>query len=159
MYAEIKTALDSVKVISDILKASKELREFNELSSAISELNTKLLSATSAALESKERELFLSNRVSLLEKEIMKFENWETQAKDYTLQSVGALRIHFAQVYKPAVDSPKERHWACPKCFQEKKLYVFSAANSRFSYKCANCGNEISPIITGGGIAPIDSAY
>ena len=158
MYSEIKAALESGKIISDIIRASHDLRNFNELASAVSELNAKLLAATTEALSGSEKIATLNERVRLLEQEIMKFENWETEAKNYTLQSVGVEKKHFAQVYNPVVQSTKERHWACAKCFQERKLYILSA-EGRSIYKCPNCGNGIAPIIVGGSLAPIDSAY
>ena len=158
MYAEIKSALDSVKIISDLVQTYKELSNSNRLVAAISEANTKLLEATTAALASKEKESALIDKVRSLEQEIMSFKNWEREAQNYKLQAVGAEKSHFAQVYKPVVEPFKERHWACVKCFQEQKLFILNAHN-RSCYKCQNCGSEIQPIAKGRGLAPIDSAY
>jgi hypothetical protein len=128
MYAEIKSAVESVKIISDVLRASKDLRNYNELASAVSELNTKLLAATTAALASKENEVSLQERIRLLEQENMKFKNWEAEAKSYTLKQVG--NGIFAYVYTPAVLGSKPRHWACTKCFEDGKVYTLQVSSA-----------------------------
>ena len=71
MYAEIKAAVDSVKVISSIVKASHDFRNFNELTSAVSEVNARLVDALTVALASKEKEAVLAERVRQLEQEKM----------------------------------------------------------------------------------------
>ena len=88
MYAEIKSALDSVKIISDLVQTYKELSDFNRLVAAISEANTKLLEAITAALASKEKESALIDKVRSLEQEIMSCKNWEREAQNYKLQAV-----------------------------------------------------------------------
>ena len=158
MYAEISSAIASAKTALDLAKAANGLTNYNELVTAISEVNAKLMNATAVALASQEKQSALIDEVRTLKQKLMNFENWKSESKDYVLQSVGLEKRHFAQVYKPSVQSSKDRHWACVKCFQERKLYVLSA-HKRFSYKCPNCGMEIAPIIPGGTLAPIESAY
>lgn len=158
MYTEINSALASAKIALSIAKAAKNLSNYNELVTAVSEVNAKLVEATVVALASLEKQNALTDEINSLKEELMKREDWESQSKDYVLQSVGAQKSHFAQVYKPPVESSKAKHWACAKCFQEHKIYILTAID-RFHYKCPNCQEKISPIKQGGGLAPIDSAY
>ena len=155
MYAEIKSAIDSVKVISDVLKASKDLRNYNELASAISEVNAKLMDATTAALAGNEKISSLQERIRLLEQEIMEFKNWEAKVKDYTLKEVGTGI--FAYIYTPAVESSKPKHWACVKCFEDCKISILQVSN-RSSYLCFNCGSTIQPY-QDGQLVSIEDVY
>ena len=158
MYAEISAAIASVKTALEIAKAANSLSHYNELVSALSEVNAKLMDATVTAMASLEKNAALSDEVRTLKEELMKFKNWERESQDYILQAVGVDGQHFAQVYKPSVQTTKAKHWACAKCFQERKIYYFSA-HGRYSYKCPNCENTIAPIVAGGTIASIESAY
>lgn len=158
MFSEVKAAVDSVKVLADILKASKDMANYNEVASAISELNSKLFKATESALAGQAKISLLLDQVRLLEEEIVKRENWEGNSKNYTLQAVGFYKMHFVQVYKPLVQPSKVRHWACVKCFEERKVHILSA-NDRYSYECPNCKTEFKPVDSDGSLALIDSAY
>ena len=158
MYTEINAAIQAAKVIYEIVKANKELANFNELVTAVSEVNAKLLVATSAALTSQEKQSLLSERVRELEKKIMEFENWESTRQNYELKNLGSGI--FAYVYKPTVDTHQERHWACIKCFQDQKLSILQRQLPplRNGYLCNNCNALITPIGEN-GLASIDEAY
>lgn len=158
MYAEISSAISSAKVALDIAKAANSLSNYNELVSAVYEVNAKLMAATAVALASQEKQSALVEQVASLKQELMKLKNWERESQDYILQAVGVEQRHFAQVYKPSVNTSKARHWACVKCFQEHKIYPLSASDIH-TYLCPNCHTKITPIVHGGSLAPIDSAY
>jgi rRNA maturation endonuclease Nob1 len=142
MYSEILTVIKSMEVFLEILKAAKSLSNYNEFITTIAEVNEKLLRFLTAAVASAENELALNNRVRALEQQIMEHENWERTAKDYTLQNVGSN--NFAYIYKPPMQSNQPRHWACAKCFQERKLYMLQFQRPP-AYICPNCGNKIHP--------------
>lgn len=158
MFAEISSAITSAKTALDIAKAAHGLSNYNELVAAVSEVNAKLLDATAVALASQEKQSALMEEVRRLREEVENFQSWNEVAREYRLQAVGVEKAHFAQVYQPSGPSAQARHWACAKCFQDRKLYVLSASN-RFTYECPSCESNISPIIRGGSLAPIDSAY
>jgi rubrerythrin len=158
MYAEISGALASLKTITELVKAAGSMSNYGEMLAAVNTVQEKLSQALVANLTSAEKQAALLERVRELEEQAVKFKDWETKSKDYVLQAVGVEQRHFAQVYKPAVQPAQARHWACTKCFEERKLYVLNA-HGLLHYKCPNCGTEITPIIRGGSPAPIDSAY
>ncbi len=155
MYAEISAAIKSAEVFLEIVKAAKSLSNYNEFVAAVSEVNTKLLHFLTAAVASKENELTLTNRIRQLEEDIAKREDWERTAKDYTLQNVGA--DNFAYVYKPIMQSNQARHWACVKCFKDKKCYPLQFQRPP-AYICPNCGSKIHPY-KAGRIVRIDESY
>ena len=88
MYAEINAAVQSAKALFEVVKANKGLAEYNEIVAAVSEVNTKFMSATGVALASQEKQMSLTNRVSELEKEIVKLKNLE---RGGTLPTYGSL--------------------------------------------------------------------
>ena len=155
MYAEINAAIASVRLLSDIVVASRDLRNFNELSAAVSEVNMKLTQAIGVALTSQEKQAALASHVSELEQEIVKVKNWEAHSKDYALQAV-APGI-FAYIYKPAEQSSKPRHWSCVKCYLQQKPSLLQYEHGT-GYKCSTCGSEIEPWANGQTV-PIDAAY
>ena len=158
MYAEISAALTSLKTVTDMVKAMRSMANYGELLAAVNTVQEHLSQALIANLASAEKQAALLERVRELEAAAMKFKDWETKAKDYVLQAVGVQKLHFAQIYKPALKSQQARHWACAKCFADGKIYVLSMQGIH-TYECPNCGTKISPIVQGGMPAPIESAY
>jgi hypothetical protein len=119
MIAQITGAVQSVKVLNDLVKAARELKNFNELVAAVSEVNTRLMEAQSAALLAQEKQSFLTNRVSELEKEVMDINNWKGETQRYQLAKVG--RGAFAYVLKRGMESGEPSHMLCANCFDIPK--------------------------------------
>ena len=83
MYAEISAAIVSAKTALNIAKSAHELSNYNELVAAISEVNTKLMDATTVALVSQEKQSALTSRITDLEEKLREIEDWESQIKRY----------------------------------------------------------------------------
>lgn len=158
MFSEISAAIASTKAALELAKAVSDLSNRNELIAAVSEVNSKLFEATAIALQSQERQGALIEEVRQLKDQLATLSNWQELSANYQLQAVGAFKSDFVQVYRPKNEAVEPRHWACAKCFQERKLFFLSGVD-RFYYACPNCGTRISPIVIGGARAPIDSAY
>ena len=158
MYSEIHAAIQSLKVITQIVSANRDLANYNELASLTAALNEKLLDATSAALESKEKEAALLAKVRELEEIIAEKEDWVDRSSKYKLVVVGAEENNFVYAFQPSGEADKPRHWACSKCFEIKKISILNQ-RQHTHYYCPNCELIISPIVRGGGLAPVDSAY
>ncbi len=144
MYAEITAAIQATKVIFDIVKANKGLANYNELVSAISEVNTKLMSATAIALSSQEKQSALSHRIRDLENELMGLKDWNHEAHRYILTElcpdVTVLTL------KPGMDNGEPPHKLCATCFSQKqKGYLNQSGFDSHGthYKCLNCDKEI----------------
>jgi hypothetical protein len=155
MYAEIVSAIESAKALRELLKAANSLSNYNEIVAAVSEVSAKLMDATGVALASQEKQSLLAQRVRDLEEELVKLKDWEAQAKNYSLIEVASGV--FTYLYKPTMQSDQPRHWACAKCFQERKLFVLQRQHPP-SYLCQNYGSKISPF-KDGSLVPIDAAY
>ena len=76
MIAEINGVISSVRGLSDLLKAGYSIRNANEIAAKVTEVNAKLLPFLATAVEAKEKELTLYNRISQLEKENSELKNW-----------------------------------------------------------------------------------
>jgi hypothetical protein len=85
MYAEISAAIQSAKVLGELLRAAHGLANYDELVAAVSEVNAKLMDPTAVALASQEKQSSLGNRVAELEHELRELENWESESQRYQL--------------------------------------------------------------------------
>ena len=117
MYAEIQAAIASTRLLSDIIKASKELRDSSELAAAVSEVNAKLLHVGGVALSGQEKQAELAERIRKLEQELISIKNWETNADKYEVLEFSTGL--FAYVNKNKVPPMKSMHKYCAKCFKD----------------------------------------
>src|SRR4030042_5818726 len=122
MYTEINAALQATKVLYDIAKANKGLTNYNELVSAVSDVNAKLIEANAAALASQEKQSFLSERVRELEKKIMEFENWESEIQKYKLHQFPSGS--FAFELKPEMQQAEPLHYLCEACVAKRQKSI-----------------------------------
>jgi hypothetical protein len=145
MYAEITAATQSVKILYDLLKSARELKNFNEVVAALSEVNAKLMDAQAAALLAQEKQSSLANRIGDLEKEIMDLKNWEREAQRYELFEI-APRL-FTYKLKPGVQPPEPIHMLCANCYAKRQKAILQLYNENdfgTFYSCHNCKSEIS---------------
>ena len=118
MYAEFSSAVASAKLALDIAKAANGLSNYNDLVSAVSDVNTKLMQATAIALASQEKQMALVSRVNELEKELVQLKNWEAEASNYETSQVA--RGLFAYVAKGNVEPLCATKKLCSNCFHKQ---------------------------------------
>lgn len=140
MYAEIQSAIASAKVALDIAKAAHDLSNYNELVSAVSEVNAKIVDATVVTLASLEKQSSLTSRITELENKLREVENWESQIKRYKLYSfvTGAL----AYALQPSMDEGQPMHYLCTACV-DKKVKTTLQPNGHH-LNCPVCKTTIS---------------
>jgi hypothetical protein len=144
MYAEINSAVQAAKALFEIVKANKGLTEYNEIVAAVSEVNTKLMSATGVALASQEKQMSLTNRISDLEKEIEDLKNWNHEAERYHLTALCADITVFS--LKPGMENGEPQHKLCTACFGKRQkgyLQFGGIVGSGAIYKCNLCDKII----------------
>ena len=145
MIAEITGVVQSVKALNDLIKAARDLKNFNELVAAVSEVNSKLMEAQSAALLAQEKQSSFANRISELEKEIMDLKNWERDTQRYELSEI-ASGI-FAYKLKPGMQPPEPTHMLCANCYSNHQKSILQLRNkNQFGqwYVCHHCKSEIA---------------
>jgi len=144
MYAEINAAVQSAKALFEVVKANKELTEYNELNAAVGDLNAKLVSVTTVTLASQEKQAALSDKVRELENELMELKNWDREAKRYQLTELCAGVFCF--VVKPGMENGEPPHKICAACFNKRQKGYLHRTNFNGNgthYKCGACGSEI----------------
>jgi hypothetical protein len=144
MFAEINAAVQATKALFEVVKANKGLTEYNELVSAVSEVSTKLMSATAVALASQEKQAALSDRVRDLEKKLVELENWKSEAERYQLSELATDVFVFT--LKPGMENSEPSHKLCTACYSKgQKGYLQRADfdSQGTHYKCDRCNLEI----------------
>ena len=141
MFAEIKGAIDSVKIISTMLEASKDLRNFNQLAAELSKVNTQLMNATAVAFAAQEKQSSLTNRIRELEDQLREVEDWESQLDRYRLHEFASG----AFVYKlqETMEPNEPIHCICASCVNKKQKSILQPDGS--ALKCHACGHTIFP--------------
>lgn len=145
MVSEINAAIQSVKVLSDLLRAAHSLSNYNEFVTAIYEVSAKLMAVTSVALASQEKQATLTNRIGELEKEIVELKNWDRERERYQLATV--TRGIFAYRVKPGMESDEPPHELCANCFDQGKKSILQceqpiSIGPRF-YVCPRCKTSL----------------
>ena len=139
MIAEISAAVSSAKIALDIAKAAHGLANYNELVSAVSEVNIKLMAVTTVALAGQEKQSALAAEVADLKEKLRQVEDWESQIQRYSLQTfpTGAL----AYGLKPDMSSGQPAHYICTTCVDQKKKTTLQPKGR--SLHCSVCNKSI----------------
>ena len=140
MFSEISAAVSSAKIALDIAKAANGLSNFNELVSAVSEVNAKLMAVTTVALAGQEKQSALAAEIADLKEKLRQVEDWESQIQRYSLQTfpTGAL----AYGLKPDMSSGQPAHYICTTCVDQKKKTTLQPKGR--SLHCSVCNKNIS---------------
>jgi hypothetical protein len=99
MIPEFTAAVQSVKVLKDILTAAHELKDSTALIAAVNDVHGKLVIAYENVINSQEKRLAAQQRITELEQEIAAIMNWKQEAERYSLTEIGTGV--FAFVVKP----------------------------------------------------------
>lgn len=141
---EFSAAVQSVKVLGDILKSAHELKDSTALVAAVNEVHNKLSIAYESVINSQEKRLALQERITELEKELDEIKDWKAEAQRYKLAEIASGV--FAFVTKPGMENGEPAHKLCTVCHGKRQkgyLQRTSFNTCGTSYKCSNCGAEI----------------
>lgn len=122
MFTEISAAVASAKTALEIAKAAHGLTNYNELVSAVSEVNAKLVDATVVTLASLEKQSALASEIAELKEKLRKIENWESQMQRYALFAfpTGAL----AYALQTGMEQGVPLHYLCTTCVDQRQKTV-----------------------------------
>jgi len=160
MISEFSAAVQTVKVLKDILASAHELKDSTTLIAAVNEVQNKLTIAYESVINSQEDRLSLQQRVSELEKELAKIMDWRQEAERYALTEVGPGVIAF--VVKPDRRNGEPTHKLCSACFSKSKkgyLQKTSVDGRGTHYKCDCCGSEILDEANKIKLEPLGNVY
>jgi hypothetical protein len=155
MILELNAAVQSLLGLSKIMQAGYEVRNANEINSAIAETLSKLVTAQSGVLAIQEKQALLqeekatlTEHIRELEQKIMALENWEREKERYSLTDITPGIP--ARILKPGMENGESTHPLCATCFENRKKsflqYGSHLASKRMA--CAECEGEWFPTNT-----------
>lgn len=148
MIAELNAAFQSLNVLNNWVQAHRTLRNFNELSSAVAEVYSKLLTAQDAALAAQKEQAALAQRVGVLEAEIAQLKDWNREAERYQLTEIAPSILAYR--VKPGKESGEPAHTLCPNCFTKREKSILQADTPDpqvYTYCCSRCQSKL-PVAT-----------
>ena len=140
MYAEISAAITSAKTALDIAKAANGLANYNELVAAVSEVNAKLMQATTVALASLEKQSALTGEIAALKEKLREIEDWEGQMKRYRLHEFPTKALAYA--LQPGMEDGQPIHYLCTACVDKKKKTTLQPSGRHLH--CPECKTNIA---------------
>lgn len=119
MLAEFSDAVQSVKTVYDLIKATQGLSNSTEVLMAVSEVQQKLMDANAAALASQDKQASLAERVRELEAQLRDSEDWKSQMQSYELMEFPTKAL--AYKLKSEMANGEPIHYLCTACVDKKK--------------------------------------
>jgi hypothetical protein len=136
MVAEIYAGLSAFKAMFDMAKGLKDINDAAIRNTAVIELQEKIRTA-------QEAQTTLLERIDFLEKELVRFEKWETEKENYKLVEVGPGA--FARVIKPAMQGSEPECLFCPTCYEQAKKSVLQAL-PQFEKRATGADTRVCPV-------------
>jgi hypothetical protein len=112
MAAELLTGLGIFKSMLDTAKGLKDINDTAVRNAAVIELQEKILAAQA-------QQTALIERVGELEKEVARFETWETEKQRYKLERLPDGGVVYA--LKESESGGEPPHRICASCYQERR--------------------------------------
>lgn len=88
MIEYLPSAISSLKAAKEIITTIQELRDFNKITTATTELKERLIETIDSVLAGKEQLLLLQTKISDLEKECNRLKDWSAEKKQYSWRQI-----------------------------------------------------------------------
>ena len=148
MLEYIPLALSNLKAAKDIITTIQDLRDFEKITTATTELKERLIATIDNVLASKDQLLTFDKRITELEQENNRLKDWSLEKEKYGLKTI-AQGI-FAYMYKDFIGLPQNEYKLCCGCFEK---------NMKSPLQEANEGNGRMQLICLNGCPPIPFQY
>jgi hypothetical protein len=141
MIEYITLALSSLKAAKEVIATIQNIRDFDKISIATTELKEHLIETIDSILSTKEQLLTFQDRITNLEQENNRLINWTAQKEKYTLKLIA--NGSFAYVNNESKENLQNSHKLCCNCFDKtiistlQQEYFFGHANN-FMLHCPN---------------------
>jgi hypothetical protein len=119
---EIAGLMSSLKAAKDIAQTMVGLRDAQAFQAKAIEFQSKIFETMERAIAAQEERATLLQEVDALKQEVARFEAWETEKQRYELKDAGNGALAYA--LKAAEGNPEQPHWACPQCYQDRKISI-----------------------------------
>jgi hypothetical protein len=138
VVTEAIAGLGAIKTAFDMAKALENIHEAVARDRAVIDLQREILAAQQA-------QFALVDRLRDLEKELAKFEDWETEKTRYYLRDYGGATLAYELKGAPPGGEPPHR--ICPACYQNRKKGLLQSrglnAYRQEIVKCTGCDKEL----------------
>jgi hypothetical protein len=143
MYAEIMSAIEGIRAARDVISASNDLRNFNELTSALSKVYADLIAAQEAALSAQQARAALENEVGLLKEEVVRLKDFHAYKERYRLHALESGMLVYA--HKDGMEDGEPPHYLCQNCTDQGKVARLQPVRlGRITrYICAHCRVQV----------------
>ena len=145
--AAISGLLTSLRASAELTKLLLEVRDAEKVRTTVYELQSAILSAQTSAISANSAQTELTERVRDLEKQIVEFENWKTEAERYQLHEIRAGTFVYA--LKPGMENGEPPHHLCSNCYQQRRKSILQGFRKVHGMtttdilKCQACSSEI----------------
>lgn len=143
MSIEVAGTVQSIRLLWDFVKANKTLANYNELVSAVSEVNADLIASQAATITSQKNEIALTEQVRELKQKVMALENWDREAERYALTDF-APGVPTRKL-KPGMENGESTHPLCANCFARQKKSYLQYGPQPDEKSCNQCNGSWSP--------------
>lgn len=137
----IASLMTSIKAVTDIARAMKDVRDANLIQTKVFELTREILDVQRYALEANALQFAQSQRIHELETKIAEFEEWNKQKDRYRL--VKFTNGMIAYVLKEGTENGEPEHAICPNCYEDGKVSILQRERRdpgrRVFYVCHRC--------------------
>lgn len=138
MASELIAGLGAIKTAFDLAKGLKDIDDATRRNAAVIELQEKILSAQMA-------QATLIERVGDLEKEVTRFETWDTEKKKYELKEL--YSGFFCYILKEAEEAGEAAHAICANCYQRGSKSILQSNGEpqmfRHAWHCPACKTTV----------------
>lgn len=143
MYSEILAAIDGVRSAREVISASKDLRDFNELSATLSKVYADLIAAQESALSAQKTAAALENEVSLLKEEVVHLKDFHAQIERYQLKELESGMFVYAR--KDGMEDGEPPHYLCQKCTSQGQIALLQPIRlgNLTRYVCSHCQSNV----------------
>lgn len=146
MFAEFAAAIQSVKTVTEIAKAATSLANYNDLVSAVSDVNMKLMETMNVALASQERQSALIQRLTDLEDESRKLKEQKSHVGRYKLHEFETGTLAYA-LKEEFCGGSEPMHYLCVTCVDKGSFTRLQPIRSHRALHCPEC-KSIRSVVT-----------
>jgi hypothetical protein len=148
MFAEFMTAMQSLKVATEIANGLVGLKTSTEIHTKVTELNAKILSAQQDLFTANATHAAKIEEVRELKEQIARMEKWDAQKKRYKLVPLYPGSVAYA--LQKAMSEGEPAHYLCTRCYEDSKRSIMQRSQKHASYFgvssyfiCPACKTEI----------------
>ena len=144
MYAEITTALTTIKTVTELTGLILKSKVDEAVRQKAIELQSLILSLqeTVLSVQSKNHELLEENNA--LKQKLMNMKNWKAEARKYKLTEIASGVFAYAINQDKQGTEPK--HWLCANCYENQQKSILQKGKLTYDgqiYSCGHCKLEI----------------